>query len=781
MPFRNHVSPAMRFTPSKLTIGRKLELIGAIFVLPLAFLAYSVIAEKNIAIEFARREISGNHFLTAVTSAQMGLQRVVAARLDASSDGGAASTNALATVDRIGDVAKQYPDVPVDPALVDAAMASARGLLRAPAALGAEALTRQHDETLAAMRDLIAQVGDQSNLILDPDLDSYYTMYVVVVMLPELTDRLADLGILTAAIGAKGSLSVEDRAQFLIRMGQFEAARDEMVKAVEAAYRGNPDGRLKAGLDADYRAAIAALTDASTGLKGLVLQQGSDGRGAAALRDAGLGAIERVTRTAAAELDRLLQARIDGFESRLWWTLSLAAGIASLAVLLAALIGRGISRSLTRMSSTMTQLAASHLDVAIPGLGRRDEVGAMANAAQVFKDNAIENRRLVEERARQAQELRVSEQKFRSLIGNIPGACYRCANDAVYTIEFMSDAIEGLTGYPATDFIGNRVRAYSGLIHSDDWAAVSEATSAAVAEKRPYAIDYRLVHRDGSIRWVHDKGQGQFEDGVLKHLDGAVFDVTAHRHLEQELAHKEQLATIGTVAATVSHELRNPLAVIRSSLGTVQRLAGGGAIIDRALARADRNIVRCAGIIYDLLEYSQPRELARVTTDLDGWLRRVLSIQALPAGIRLATDLTAGSAVSIDAKAFAQVIDRLFENAVEALTAPTWTPEPGQPRAITVATALAGPHVLLTIADTAQGIPAEVLARVFEPMFTTRNFGVGLGLPIARQIVGLHGGTIGVESAAGRGTTVTIRLPRQTQRSAPPLANDESRLAGSAA
>jgi signal transduction histidine kinase len=89
--------------------------------------------------------------------------------------------------------------------------------------------------------------------------------------------------------------------------------------------------------------------------------------------------------------------------------------------------------------------------------------------------------------------------------------------------------------------------------------------------------------------------------------------------------------------------------------------------------------------------------------------------------------------------------------------------------------------VLLTIADTGQGIPADVLARVFEPMFTTRNFGVGLGLPIARQIVELHGGTIGVESASSRGTTVHIRLPRQTPKATPQPVNDEFRLADSAA
>jgi PAS domain S-box-containing protein len=417
----------------------------------------------------------------------------------------------------------------------------------------------------------------------------------------------------------------------------------------------------------------------------------------------------------------------------------------------------------------MTELAASNLDVAIPGLGRRDEVGAMAKAVQVFRENAIENRRLVEERARQAQELKVSEQKLRSLIGNIPGACYRCANDDAYTIEFMSDAIENLSGYPAPDFIGNRVRSYSGLIHPDDAAAVNQATAEAIANKRPYAIDYRIVHRDGSIRWVHDKGQGQFDDdGNLQHLDGAIFDVTAHRQLEEELTRKEQLATIGSVAATVSHELRNPLAAIRNSLATVSlRTRDKGLGIEPALERADRNIERCARIIYDLLEYTQPRQLARTATTLDPWLQGALRGRALPEGITLATDLASGATVAIDAAQLTQVINRLIENAVGALTAPAWHPDPQHPRRILVATAVAGPHVRLTISDTGPGITPDVLPRVFEPLFTTRNFGAGLGLPITRQIVEQHGGTIDIASPPEGGATVTIWLPRQmTQQAA---------------
>jgi PAS domain S-box-containing protein len=766
---------------SRLTIGRKLALIGAMFAVPLTFLVYSLVAEKNIAIEFARAEISGNHFLSALTTTQMALQRSTAARLDeiteitgvsaAGSAPAGADQNAAAAIEGITSAAGNFSDVPVEPALVAEAVDAAHGFLADAATLGSGQLASRHTKVVAKLRDLIARVGDQSNLILDPDLDSFYTMYAVVVTLPELTDRLMDLSVLSAAIAEKKTLSVEDRAQFMILMGQFESARQALSKAVDSAYRGNPDGRLKAGLDADYRAANATLTFLAAGMKGHVLQRDGvpvDARAAAQLRDAGLAVIDRVTKKAAAELDRLLHARIAGFEERLCWTLALAAVIALLAVTLAGWIGRGISRSLAAMSTTMTALAGSNLDIAIPGLGRRDEVGAMAKAVQVFKDNAIENRRLVEERDRQAQELKISEQKFRTLIANIPGVCYRCANDAAYTMEFLSDSVETLTGYSAADFIGNRVRTFASLFHPDDVATVDQAVGDALSQRLPYSIDYRIVHRDGSVRWVHEKGQGEFDEaGKLQHLDGAIFDVTAHRHLEEELTRKEQLATIGTVAATVSHELRNPLAAIRNSLATVSlRTRDKGLGVEPALERADRNIERCARIIYDLLEYTQPRHLTRTVTELDRWLKHALSGLAMPAGITLATDLGAGGMVAIDGEQLTQVINRVIENAVGALTSPAWHPAEQHPRRITVASAVAGPHVRLTIADTGPGIPADVLPRVFEPLFTTRNFGAGLGLPITRQIIEQHGGTIDIASSPEGGATVTIWLPRQAQQAA---------------
>ncbi len=109
---------------------------------------------------------------------------------------------------------------------------------------------------------------------------------------------------------------------------------------------------------------------------------------------------------------------------------------------------------------------------------------------------------------------------------------------------------------------------------------------------------------------------------------------------------------------------------------------------------------------------------------------------------------------------------RLVENAVAALTSPTWGPDDRHSRQIAVASAAAGPHVLITIGDSGSGIPAEVLPRVFEPLFTTRNISAGLGLPITRHIVEQHGGTIAIESPPEGGTTVTVWLPRPTQQAA---------------
>jgi signal transduction histidine kinase len=188
--------------------------------------------------------------------------------------------------------------------------------------------------------------------------------------------------------------------------------------------------------------------------------------------------------------------------------------------------------------------------------------------------------------------------------------------------------------------------------------------------------------------------------------------------------------------------------------------------VERALDRVDRNIERCNTIISDLLEYTSQKELSRAPTALAGWLMELLRKHGLPEDIVLDLDLRANDEVVIDRDKFSQVVTNLVENAAQALQDPAWDVPDGHELRITVRTESAGPHVRLAVIDTGPGIPEHVLPRIFEPLFTTKSFGVGLGLPTVRQIVEQHGGTLHVESAAGAGTTFTIFLPRHGETGA---------------
>jgi signal transduction histidine kinase len=221
------------------------------------------------------------------------------------------------------------------------------------------------------------------------------------------------------------------------------------------------------------------------------------------------------------------------------------------------------------------------------------------------------------------------------------------------------------------------------------------------------------------------------------------------------------MATIGQVAATVSHELRNPLGAIRNSMALIRQVTTGKELgIERALERVDRNIERCAAIILAMLEFTHEMEITRAPTPIAAWLAELLASHPLPEGITLERDLRAADEVAIDRERFQQAILGVVDNAIQALQDPAWAPPENYPRRVTVRAESAGPHVRLSIIDNGPGIPSEVLPRIFEPLFTTKGFGVGLGLPTVRQIVEKHGGTIDVTSSGTDGTTATIWLPR---------------------
>ena len=131
------------------------------------------------------------------------------------------------------------------------------------------------------------------------------------------------------------------------------------------------------------------------------------------------------------------------------------------------------------------------------------------------------------------------EERFRSLVANVPGAVYRCALSSDWEMEFMSDEVEHICGYRASDFVGMPpARTFASVIHPDDREMVEGAVDEAVGRREPFVIDYRVLHASGEVRWVHERGRAVFAaDGSVLFLDGTIFDHTAEKELEQQLEH----------------------------------------------------------------------------------------------------------------------------------------------------------------------------------------------------------------------------------------------------
>jgi signal transduction histidine kinase len=270
-------------------------------------------------------------------------------------------------------------------------------------------------------------------------------------------------------------------------------------------------------------------------------------------------------------------------------------------------------------------------------------------------------------------------------------------------------------------------------------------------------------------------GEGSFESlppNDSRDEVGAL--VTAFRNMVDQLkdmverlARQERLATLGQLAGTVGHELRNPLFAITNSLFVLrEEIQDQTAGTKRALARIDRNIERCNAIVGDLLDYARSRELHREEVEVDKWLAEMLDDYAVPGGVTLRRELAPAGAAMVDRNRFRQVMVNLLDNAAQAMTDSPQTGSLAGLCQVTVRTEPGGPFVRIAVSDTGPGISPDKLPKIFEPLFTTKSFGVGLGLPTVRHIVEEHGGTVDVTCRPGQGATFTICLPRRSSQSA---------------
>ena len=170
---------------------------------------------------------------------------------------------------------------------------------------------------------------------------------------------------------------------------------------------------------------------------------------------------------------------------------------------------------------------------------QNEEIKSINEEIKAVNDD-LEDR--IEEINKLNEELKISESKFRALVKNIPGAVYQCLDNKDWTMLYISEEIELLTGYPACDFIHNKVRSFASIIHPDDREYVNENTIEEDKSNTTYSIEYRIIHANGNIVWVSERGQKtRIDEDDTEYLNGVILDITKQKKIDQELKESREL------------------------------------------------------------------------------------------------------------------------------------------------------------------------------------------------------------------------------------------------
>lgn len=377
----------------------------------------------------------------------------------------------------------------------------------------------------------------------------------------------------------------------------------------------------------------------------------------------------------------------------------------------------------------------------------------------------ITKRKLAEEA------LKNSEEQFRTLIGNLPYVVYRCDCDSHWTMTLLSDAIENLSGYPASEFTEENIRTYASIIYPDDQSLVNSAIHVASSNHEPYTITYRIIHKDGSIRWVYEKGQGIFsENNELLWLDGVISDITEQKRIQEawKKAHEDIQRAYDLQRQflnNITHEVRTPLTAVQGyALMILEGLAGPvseqqASLLRKMLACSDDLLKMVGGVL----------DIARLKSGIVGIRPKVCSPRLIVDKCILAVNPQSkakGLTVSIESSNDAQqglydedkltvIITNLLSNAVK------FTDSGGIE--IILTSDASGMEVI--VADTGMGINVPDMGSIFDEFGQLdypkkhKPAGFGIGLAIVATMVETIGATLTVSSKKSHGTAFTLQVP----------------------
>jgi PAS domain S-box-containing protein len=363
-----------------------------------------------------------------------------------------------------------------------------------------------------------------------------------------------------------------------------------------------------------------------------------------------------------------------------------------------------------------------------------------------------------------ATALRLREASLRVLVETVQ-ALLLVLDDHGRVVQ-ANPAVTALTGVPVSELIGKHW--VETFVPEAERAGVREVFQRLGLDQEHLSHEHRVLtpdqaRRERIVSWrytlVRDKG-----GDMLIYASG--LDVTELKELEQRTRLAQRLAAVGTLAAGLAHEIRNPLNSAQLQLRLLERRltkAGADEKLHEPVRLVQQEIARLSGLVQEFLTFARPAVLEVGTTDVAAVARRVVELErpvALEHGVEMILDAPDPVVIGADADKLQQVLLNLTRNAIEA------TVVVQGPRCVWVHVAPHGAGASLVVRDTGAGMSSEVEARIFEPFFSTKAEGTGLGMAICHSLITQHGGDILVRSEVGRGTEIEILLPHQPPASA---------------
>jgi two-component system, NtrC family, sensor histidine kinase PilS len=351
---------------------------------------------------------------------------------------------------------------------------------------------------------------------------------------------------------------------------------------------------------------------------------------------------------------------------------------------------------------------------------------------------AVSGEKLETQKLRTADLAQLNEDIIRSLTSGLVTV------DGEGTILTFNEAAEEILGVPRQGALGRPI------------AEIVPEVGSILGD-----LGERGVLRRGEVSLARGRALGVSLAPLVDARDRAVGrilnfqDLTELRRMEEQMLRQRRLAMVGQLAAGVAHEIRNPLASISGSIELLKSAPEFDEENRQLMAIVLREVERLNGLVTDLLDYARPRERVLVALDLADLVKETVRVYAQDRSapdVRLDLHVDAAPArVVADPDQVRQVVWNLLRNAAEAM------PSGGD---LTVRVARSDDEwVELAVIDTGVGIAVDELEKIFDPFYTTKAQGSGLGLATVHRIVTEHGGTIAVTSEPGKGTEFRVRLP----------------------